>query len=288
MNFCKTVKTVCRRKKSRRGISRLYHILIFFTLIFLGTPALCVAPEKIFIYFYSSEANINNFNSLKREFDKYLAGYGPYEFQAFKKRETFDEHIKDKENCLLLLSSWHFKIISKDHYLTFALTGLRDGSKFQELILVAKNTVSSIDDLVGATITSGSSREYTKNVVDEMFEKKGKKAKVKFLVVDKDMDALMSVGFGSSMAALTTRNTFNELKNINPPMYQRMKILAEGRKSLSLIVAVPKGFEEHAAEPINVIRSMPMNQDGRVNMGMLGLDGWQEPDPSDRQTLEVQ
>ena len=102
------------------------------------------------------------------------------------------------------------------------------------------------------------------------------------------MDALGCVAYNDYKAALITRNTFEEVENIYPSMHRKMKILAEGRESLSLIVAVPEGFVEHAVQPINIIKSMPMNPDGKKNMRMLGLDGWQEPDLSDRRTLEAQ
>ena len=287
MDFCNAINIVCRKKRTRRGLSGLFLILIYFFLVFPGTPVLCATPDKVVIYFYSSETNINNFKSLKMGFDKYLARYGPYEFQPFKDRETFEKQIKGKEKCLLLLSSWHFKNICKDYYLRFALTGLRNGKKYQQRILVAPDTVLNFDELIGANIASASSVEHTKSVVAGMFEKKDTSAKVSILAVSKDLDALMCVGFGTSKAALTTRNSFEELKKINPLMYRKMKILAEGRESLSLIVAVPESFVEQAVQPINVIKNMAMNPDGKEEMQMLGLDGWQEPDPSDRQALEA-
>ena len=288
MGFCKTIKTVCRKKRSRRSLARLLLTHILCTIFFLGIPALCAAPaDKVFIYFYSSETNINNFKSLKMGFDKYLAEYGPYEFQPFEDRETFEEHIKDKEKCLLLLSSWHFKNIYNDYGLRFALTGLRNGKKYQQRILVALDTVLSTDDVVGTSIASASSVEHTKSAVAGMFEEEDTAAKTSILSVSKDLDALMCVGFGMSTAALTTRNSFEELKKINPLLHGKMKILAEGLESLSLIMAVPAGFTEQAVQPINVIKSMTMNPDGMKKMQMLGLDGWQEPDLSDRQILET-
>ena len=269
------------------GLSRLFLTLIFFSMIFVGAPALCVAPDRIVIYFYSSETNINNFKSLKMGFDKYLARYGPYEFQPFKDRETFEKYIRDKEKCLLLLSSWHFKNIYKEYCLTFALTGLRNGKKYQQRILVSLDTALSIDSLTGINIASASSIEHTKSVLAGIFKQRDITVTASILQVPKDIDALWSVGNGTSKAALVTRNAFEELVNINPSMHRKMKILAEGRESLSLIVAVPESFVELAVQPINVIRSMPMNPDGKKKMGMLGLDGWQEPDPSDRQILEA-
>jgi hypothetical protein len=286
MFFCKTNKTVCRKTISQ-GFLRLLSIPLFITMILFGTPAVSVAPDKVIIYFYSSETNINNFKSLKMGFDKYLAEYGSYEFQPFEDRETFEKHIKDKDQCILLLSSWHYRIIFKDYCLKVALAGMRNGKKYQQRILVARNTISNIDSLKGASIASSSSVKHTKSVLMEMFKEKEGALKTKILAVPKDIDALMAVGFGMSKAALTTRNAFEELKNVNPILYNKLKILAEGRESHLLILAVPEDFVEHSVQPVKVIKSMPMNPDGKKKMRMLGLDGWQEPDPSDRQQLEA-
>ena len=57
---------------------------------------------------------------------------------------------------------------------------------------------------------------------------------------------LMSVGFGMSIFALTTRNTLDELKTANPMLYQKLKILAKGEESLLLVVAVPEQFIQDA------------------------------------------
>jgi hypothetical protein len=120
-----------------------------------------------------------------------------------------------------------------------------------------------------------------------MFEDKGAAEQARILTVPKDIDALMSVGFGMSKAALTSRNAFEELKIVNPALYKKMKILAEGQESLLLLLAVPEGFVERSAETVKVIQNMPMSPDGKKKMRMLGLDGWQEPDLSDKLRLEA-
>ena len=53
------------------------------------------AVSNATIYFYSTETNINNFKSLKMEFDRYLSKLGSFEFQPFIAKETFEKHIKD-------------------------------------------------------------------------------------------------------------------------------------------------------------------------------------------------
>jgi hypothetical protein len=286
MEFYIRTKTVCRKTRSRRRFS-LPAILFFFAVILFSAPAASVAPDKIKVYFYSSETNVNNFKSLKMGFDRYLAEYGAYEFQPFEDREKFDKHVKDKERCLLLLSSWHYRNIAKDFSLKVALAGIRNGSKYNQRILVARSTIPRVDPSKGGVIASASSLQHTRSVLLGMFKERQTAEGAMILTVPKDIDALMSVGFGMSRAALTTRSAFEELRIVNPTLYKKMGIVAEGEESLLLLLAVPENFVKASSEIVNVIKNMPMNPDGRNKMKMLGLDGWQAPARSDKLKLEA-
>jgi len=98
----------------------------------------------------------------------------------------------------------------------------------------------------------------------------------------------MSVGFGMSKLALTSGNALDELKKVNPTLHQKMKILAEGEESLSLIVAVPENFRKEAAKIVAIFQNMAADPDGKEKLMMLGLDGWQPLDPSEQLKLEAQ
>jgi hypothetical protein len=239
--------------------------------------------DKIIIYFYSSETSINNFKSLKMEFDRYLSRFGQYELQPFSDRESFDEHIKDKEQCVLLLSSWHYAKIYKDNALIAALAGTRNGEKYQKRILVAKD-----ESVKTGRIASASSIQHTSSYLKKMLKGNYAVDTTQILTVPKDIDALMSVGFGISALALTTRNALNELQAVNPTLCQRMKVLGEGDASLLLIVAVPERFINGSQGIIAALKNMPTDPEGRENLRMLGLDGWQSIDPSDTVKLEAQ
>ncbi len=240
---------------------------------------------KIKIYFYSSEANINNFKSLKMEFDRYLSKFGPYEFQPFSARSVFEQHVKGKENCLFILSSWHYRLIHKEYSLTPALTGVRNGKKYQRKILVADEKAPDIETAKPGLIASASSLQYTLSVLKRMLKKYAAHP-FRVLTVPKDIDALMSVGFGMAKLAFASENAFQELKGVNPRLCRKMKILAEGEKSLLLIVAQPQGFAKSGLEALHIIKNMAQNPDGRKRIHMLGLDGWADLDASDRLELE--
>jgi len=267
---------------------RFSFLLSTTAILLLGLAIFCVISSgegKIKIYFYSSEANINNFKSLKMEFDRYLSKLGPYEFQPFSSRDVFEKQVKGKENCLLLLSSWHYRHIHKKYALTPALTGMRNGKKYQRKILVTSEKAADIEARPGL-VASASSLQYTTSALRKMLQKKHAQHSFQVLTVPKDIDALMSVGFGMAKLAFASENTFDELKGVNPRLCSKMKVLAEGEETLRLILALPQSFKENSRKTINVIKNMPMDSDGKRRMRMLGLDGWQELNSSDLSKLE--
>jgi len=267
---------------------RFVALLSIIALLLIGLAIFCVISSgegKIKIYFYSSETNINNFKSLKMEFDRYLSKFGPYEFQPFSARDVFEKHVKGKENCLLLLSSWHYRHIHKKYALTPALTGMRNGKKYQRKILVADEKSADIEAAKPGLIASASSLQYTTSVLKRMLKKYAEHP-FRVLTVPKDIDALMSVGFGMAKLAFASKNAFDELKGVNPRLCRRMKVLAEGEDTLLLIVALPQGFTANRKKMLDIVKNMPMDPDGRKRIRMLGLDGWQELKASDRSRRE--
>jgi hypothetical protein len=244
------------------------------------------AQDKVTVYFYSSETNINNFKSLKMEFDRYLSAHGLYEFQPFSDREAFENYVKDKKACLLLMSSWHYKNIWKEYALQPVLVGIRNGKKSQKRILVGRGKSADLASAKTGRIASATSVRHTRSVLSEIFGDNAAAESSKILTVPKDIDALMSVGFGMSQSALTTGNSLETLKSVNSVLYDKMKILAQASESLLLILAVPESFSADAQKAVRVIQNMPSNEDGKEKIKMLGLDRWEQIAPSDKAALE--
>jgi hypothetical protein len=231
---------------------RFSALLSTTVLLLIGLAAFCVissGSDKIKIYFYSSETNINNFKSLKMEFDRYLSRFGPYEFQPFSSRDVFEKQVKGKENCLLLLSSWHYRHIHKKYALTPALTGMRNGRKYQRKILVTGEKPADIEAKPGL-VASASSLRYTTSVLKRMLQGKYAKDPFQALTVPKDIDAQMSVGFSTAKLAFASENAFDELKGVNPRLCSKMKIMAEGEETFRLILALPQGFTGNSKKTI--------------------------------------
>jgi hypothetical protein len=266
------------------------HLSCISAILLLGLAIFCVISSgegKIKIYFYSSEANINNFKSLKMEFDRYFSKVGPYEFQPFSARDVFEKQVKDKQNCLLLLSSWHYRHIHKKYGLVPALAGLRDGKKYQKKVLVGDENQPDIETGKPGLIASASSIQYTTSALQMMLKKSQVHQQAfKVLTVPKDIDALMSVGFGMARLAFASENALDELKGVNPKLCGKMKILASSEETLRLILALPKGFKGDTRKTVKIIKNMAADADGKRRIRMLGLDGWQDLDDSDRLKLE--
>ena len=275
-------------KKYGHPKKRFFTFLTTAVFLLIGLLLFCVISSgegKIKIYFYSTETNINNFKSLKMEFDRYLSKFGPYEFQPFSSRDVFEKQVKGKENCLLLLSSWHYSNIHQKYALTPALTGLRNGKKYQKRIVVTSRKSADIVAGKPGLVASASSLQYTNSALNSMFQGKYTHP-FKVLTVPKDIDALMSVGFGMAKMAFASESAFDELKLINPRLSSKMKVMAEGEETLGLILALPQGFKGNSQQTIHMIKNMSMDADGKRRIRMLGLDSWQELDAADRLKLE--
>jgi len=257
----------------------------FFYLAFCRIPFPVSAESvKIIVYFYSSETNINNLNLLKTEFDSYFSGFGPYEFQPVKKKEEFEKYLSGKTKSLFLLSSWHYNNIHQAYFLRPVLVGLRDGQRYQKRILVGKGGSAGAEDAKTAVIASATSIVHTKGILGEIFKNEDSADGADILTVPKDIDALMSVSLGMSQYALTTENSLETLKNVHPQLYKDMKIVAEGKNSLLLIMAFSDRDmkeDKDILKLIEIIQNMPLTPEGKNKIKMFGLDGWQRIDSPD-------
>lgn len=262
------------------------HLLFCCIMLFYMASPASGGSEKIKIYFYSSETSINNFKPLKMEFDGYLSKFGSYEFQPFDDRNLFEQHIKDRGKRLLLLSSWHYRNIYKNYTLTPYLVGVRNGKNYERRILVGGSKTADLKSVKRGPVASASNETHTKSVLRELFADKSTVDSVRVLKVPKDIDALMSVGFGMSKCALITENALNNLKMMDPVLHSKLKPLAKGNDSLLLILAVPEDFAGHAEKIVKIIKNMPDDPDGVNIIKMLDLDGWKRIEPSDKSKLE--
>ncbi|MDD2781439.1 MAG: hypothetical protein PHR02_07840 [Sulfuricurvum sp.] len=197
------------------------------SLILLVVTTLCAENTKV--YLYTPEINVNNFKSLKTSFDTYLSTYGEYEFQPFSDKETFEKHLKKRES-IVILSSWHYREIGKKYNLEAMLVAKHKGSITDRKILVGKKNM-----ILKGVVTSAYPKEYTNELLNTITQENAKALSV--LKVPKEIDALMSVGFGMSKFALVSKDTFEHLQIINPVLSKELKIYYESVPEYRMLLA---------------------------------------------------
>jgi hypothetical protein len=255
--------------------------------VFLFSTAAFSGEKKTFVYFHSSETNINNFKSLKMEFDRYLSRFGPYELQPVKDRSEFEKQIFHEKNCLILTSSWHFKKICRTYQGKPVLIGTRNGKSTQKRLLIAKTDFTDLASS-GVNIASASSIQHTLSAIKDMFFDKNLNVDaLKILTVPKDIDAMMAVSFGMSEAALITENNYDRLKNLTPALYQEIKVLATGPEFHLMILAARINCMEKHKHLIQIIKEMPSTPLGQKQIRMLGLDSFQDVTDKDMMILNL-
>lgn len=234
------------------------------------------------IFFYNPETNVDNFATLKSEFDTYLASKGSFNFQPFSDRDTFEKTALGRPDSMYLLSSWHFSQLKSRLPLEPVLVGTSKGEIEQRKILTSKD-VTSLAGLDGATVAGAGNEFYLRNILRQMLgpDKDAIADSVKVLTVPKDIDALMAVGFGVAKAAISSESSLQKLALINAKQSASLKVLATSEKSFLLIAAVPKQSLSKDTSLINAVESMGSLPEGERNLKLLGIDGWRRFDTLD-------
>jgi hypothetical protein len=249
--------------------------LVQLALVLLAMSALGVrAEEAPTIYFYSPETSVDNYGSLKAEFDSYLSRHGTFTFQPFSDRETFEEFSLGKTNCLLIISSWHFASLRKRTSMEPLLVGVLGSKTTQRRILCASRSVGSVDLLKGERIAAAGTDEHARTILRDMLRTSTALADpLNILVVPKDIDALMAVSFRVARASLTTEESLARLGQINPKQHAQLQILAISEEVLLPIVA-SKGASMGTGHLAEIMRRMPEQTEGRRLLRMLGVESF--------------
>ncbi len=236
-----------------------------------------LVADTLKIYFYTTEAHINNFKSLKVGFDQYLTKHGDYEFQPFSDKKTFEKYLKD-ENSILVLSSWHYKKISKEYDLEAKLVAQKKSTLRDTKILVGRRE----EEKLRGVVTSAYGAQYTKELLYTLIKKESNDLSV--LTVPKEIDALMSVGFGMSRFALVSRDSFTLLKKINPFLAKSLKIYVESKPTYRMLVACKK-MDKEKSKLMAIFETMDLNDNGKNILKMIGIDKLVVLESSDLESL---
>ena len=232
------------------------------------------AQRPVTIYFYSAESNINNFSSLKTEFDRYLAMQGAFRFQPFSDRATFEKSIGAEREGVFVLSSWHFRNLRDRVPMEALLVGVSKNQSERRLMLSVRKSITALNQLQNATVASAVSDEYTQSLLRQMMPGVGRGSEPgpKVLVVPKDIDALMAVGFGIADAAVATEDGLAQLTKVNPKLAGSLHTLATSERVLLPVVAVPRGVGEAVRNLVAIVEAMGRDAEGTRRLNMIGFD----------------
>ncbi|MFO7560020.1 MAG: hypothetical protein R6X10_14390 [Desulfobacterales bacterium] len=277
-----------RFKKTTPSIPKLLAFGVLWILFLIaGFPGTGSSEtETTAIYFHSSETSINNFKSLKIKFDRYLSQFGPYEFQPVRERTEFEKQITSRKDCVMLLSSWHYRKIHKTGLCEPVLVGFRNGKKTQKRVLVAPEGYD-FRKSHGLKLASASSLQHSRSMIKNMPAIHLDADSLRILTVPKDIDAMMAVSFGMSEAALITENSYNRIKSLNTLLYKKINIIAEGPESHLMVLAAHKACLPQMGKLIQIIQKMSENSSGQKQIHMLGLNGFKNVTQEDLLMLEA-
>ena len=225
------------------------------------------------IYFYNSDTNINNYKQLKIEFDRFFGRIGKYTFQPFDDKNIFENQLKEKKFCMLILSSWYLKDLQEKLSLIPILIAHRKGVDSQQILLIKKVTSGNDKKVIPkGNLASSMSNEYSKALIKKILINSNYDHNLNVLRVPKDIDALMAVGFGMSTYALSTSHSFKMLSMINPPLYH--KLTSIGQKVASPLMICAFLYNQKHAKLIDAFVNIDKIPEGKNSIKMLGIDGF--------------
>ncbi|TAK64821.1 hypothetical protein [Methylobacter sp.] len=257
-------------------MKRIFSIFFIFFVFITGGYWSAYSNVRPIIYFYNTETNINNFATLKMAFDIYLVNHGGYYFQPFDLRENFEAAIQ-KKGDIYLLSSWHLKALQQKKVpLEIALIGTSKGNTTQRKVLSAKKDIIDVAMLKNTVVAGAGSEEYIQSVLKQILGKEHEALlkDIKILIVPKDIDAVMAVGFGMATAAISAESGLDKLAMMNPNQFRELHSLGFSEKDYLLIAATLKKPDQQEAQLLEVLRKMSETEEGEANLKLLGIDGW--------------
>jgi hypothetical protein len=161
-----------------------------------------------------------------------------------------------------MLSSLHYVRISKKYNLEALFVAKNKRSIRDTNVIVGKKGA-----LLSGTITTAFSEKYTK----KLLKKTVGFNTLHILKVPKDIDALMSVGYGMSQFASVSKSSFKLLQKSNSRLTQDMYIFSESDPTYRMLVATNKK-NINDENFMRIFTTMNRDKDGKKILKILGID----------------
>ncbi|MBU3954344.1 MAG: phosphate/phosphite/phosphonate ABC transporter substrate-binding protein, partial [Proteobacteria bacterium] len=105
------------------------------------------------------------------------------------------------------------------------------------------------------------------------------------LIVPKDIDALMAVGFDLATAALTSKSCLDMLITINPRLHEKLNVIEISQTFLHPLVTTIEVGGDLPGEARDFFEGMANTTEGRRCLDVIGLDNWKKLSQADWELL---
>ena len=229
------------------------------------------------IYFYNPEINTARNLVLKSTWDNYLHEVYKYEFQPVDDESEFIRLVKEQNDSAFIMAEWFYSSIfsaeSANQNLSLAFQGLRNGKNTYSKILVSNKGALDFENI---TIASSGSKERAKEILSSIYPELSSLQidRLKLLIVPKDIDALMAVGYGLADMALSTEISLSKVSKLNKNLYKDMIVLRESKPLKRSVLVVKSTNVELMNSLSRLMINITNTPNGRQAMSLLGLDEW--------------
>ena len=259
----------------------------------VDNSALESAPQALprtKIYFYNPEINTDRNLVLKSAWDSYLNEMGRYELQPVDNGESFTKLIQQEQDTAFIMAEWLFSSLSSvpeldKQKLELIFVGMKNGLDTYRKILVSnKNAL----DLENVTIASSGSKDRTLKILSSIYPEfsSDKLESLKILLVPKDVDALMAVGYGLAEMALTTEVSLSKIADLNESLHKDMLVLRKSEPFKRSVLIFKSDNLALKTSLVKALNNMGQNRNGKQAMSLLGLDEWKIVDKTMAQLPE--
>lgn len=253
------------------------------SLLVLGVSSPAFSEDNLTIYFYNPEINTTRNVVLKTVFDQYLQEKGHFQFQPVDNRRTFETLIKSNKSAIFVISDWHYKQV-KALSLPVApvLRGTKNGSDTYRKFLVVRNANATLDRM---TIATSGTPLFSRSILADIYPNHTPQqlAKPSLLLVPKDIDALMAVGFGLADAAIASELSLETLSTLYKNQHQQLHIVGNSQPLKRLLVIQHEFESPIKTDAIAALHNMNKSSKGLQALNTLGLNGWQSIDEKHNQ-----
>lgn len=259
--------------------NQLKHWLVWLCLLFLPLTLAAETNQSatITVYHYNPESYSGRSLVLKSTFDRYFETSKLLQMQPVEEKQTFHNVVIEQKPHLYIVSDWDFQQLKKlNPNITPYLRGKKNGDSYFLKYLVS-STNKNTNNLLRPTLAISGSKEYTQFILNSMNYQDGASPlkNPRHLPVPKDIDALLAVSFGLADAALATENNVEKLSQLYQKEYQQLQILGVSEPQKRMVVAIDKHHYKSLKRALEIIEAMDTNNEGKLSLNLLGLDGWQ-------------